>query len=64
MSGLIRTGVEYLADHPDLGRAGRVRGTRELLIAGTPYIVAYRVVGNRLRILSVIHSARRWPQSF
>jgi toxin ParE1/3/4 len=39
-------------------------GTRELVIAGTPFIVVYRVFGNSLRILSVIHGARRWPERF
>jgi toxin ParE1/3/4 len=60
----IRNAVEQLADHPHLGQPGRVEGTRELVIAGTPFIVVYRVLGNRLRILSVIHGARRWPQRF
>src|SRR5690349_21514783 len=59
---MIRTAVEQLADYPNLGRSGRVEGTREFVIAGTPYIVVYRVLNNRLRILSVIHGARRWPE--
>jgi toxin ParE1/3/4 len=61
---MIRNAVEQLADYPNLGRSGRVEGTRELVIAGTPYIVVYRVLDNRLRILSVIHGARRWPERF
>ena len=60
----IRNAVEQLVDHPHLGRPGRVEGTREFVIAGTPFIVVYRVVNNRLRILSVIHGARRWPDRF
>src|SRR5437764_1785820 len=35
----IRTAVERLQEFPFLGRPGRVEGTRELVIAGTPYIV-------------------------
>ncbi|HXP04907.1 MAG TPA: type II toxin-antitoxin system RelE/ParE family toxin [Stellaceae bacterium] len=61
---VIRAAVERLANHPNLGRAGRVAGTRELVVARTPYIVAYRVYDNQLRILSVIHGARRWPERF
>jgi toxin ParE1/3/4 len=61
---IIRNAVEHLADHPHLGRSGRVEGTRELVIAGAPYIVVYRVLDDRLRILSVIHGARRWPERF
>ncbi|MBV8889678.1 MAG: type II toxin-antitoxin system RelE/ParE family toxin [Alphaproteobacteria bacterium] len=60
----IRAAVERLTDHPNLGRPGRVQGTRELVVAGTPYIIAYRVLADRLRILSVLHGARRWPDQF
>jgi len=38
---VIRNAVERLADHPHLGRSGRVEGTRELVVAGTPYIVVF-----------------------
>jgi len=34
------------------------------VVARTPYIVAYRVYDNQLRILSVIHGARRSPERF
>jgi addiction module RelE/StbE family toxin len=50
--------VEILRDHPHLGRTGRIEGTRELVIAETPYIVAYRVAGGDVQILAVIHGAR------
>ena len=56
------TGIERLLRHPDLGRNGRVPGTRELIVA--PYIVAYRAKKTAIEILAVIHSARRWPDSF
>jgi toxin ParE1/3/4 len=53
--------VELLSINPALGKAGRVPKTRELVIAGTPYIVIYRAKGNRLEILRIFHSARQWP---
>jgi toxin ParE1/3/4 len=53
--------VQQLADFPELGRLGRIEGTRELVIAGTQYIVAYRVRGGKIRVLAVVHGARRWP---
>lgn len=62
--GAIRTAVERLADYPNLGRAGRIDGTRELFVAGLPYIVAYRVAEGEVRVLSVIHAARQWPRRF
>ncbi|MGE7367549.1 type II toxin-antitoxin system RelE/ParE family toxin [Neorhizobium sp. NPDC001467] len=36
-------------------------GTRELVVAGTPYIVAYCVKNNRVEVLFVQHGARLWP---
>jgi addiction module RelE/StbE family toxin len=42
----IQTAVERLERHPPLGRAGRVNGTRELIVGSAPYIVAYRIVEN------------------
>ena len=56
--------VQMLADHPHAGRAGRVPGTRELVIAGTPFIIPYRVVENTIQILRVLHAKRKWPRRF
>ena len=53
--------VESLEDYPNLGRAGRVPGTRELVVGGTPYLVIYRVHTNILWVLRILHHARRWP---
>ncbi|HVL70279.1 MAG TPA: type II toxin-antitoxin system RelE/ParE family toxin [Beijerinckiaceae bacterium] len=52
-----------LGQYPRLGRVGRVEGTRELVVAGTPYLVAYRITATEVQILAVIHGARRWPKS-
>jgi addiction module RelE/StbE family toxin len=50
-----------LPEHPAIGRPGRVPGTRELVIGGLPYIVAYRVRDSELELLRVLHTSRRWP---
>ena len=47
-----------------IGRKGRVEGTRELVIAGTPYIVPYRVRDDVVQIITVLHNAQRWPDQF
>jgi toxin ParE1/3/4 len=57
--------VEHLLpDNPQMGRPGRVPGTRELVVSQTPYIVPYRVQRATIQILRVFHGARRWPDSF
>lgn len=53
--------VEYLVKHPALGRSGRVRDTRELVVSGTPFIVIYRVRMHLIQILRLLHHARKWP---
>ncbi|HAG85191.1 MAG TPA: type II toxin-antitoxin system mRNA interferase toxin, RelE/StbE family [Cyanobacteria bacterium UBA12227] len=57
----IQQAVAQLAEFPNMGRIGRVEGTRELVIPSTPYFVVYRVKGNTVQILRVLHSARRYP---
>jgi toxin ParE1/3/4 len=59
----IEAAVARLADHPHSGRPGRVAGTRELVVSGTPYVVAYRVEQAAVVILRVLHGAQRWPRS-
>ncbi len=56
--------TQLLAEHPHAGRAGRVPGTRELVVTGTPFIIPYRVVENTVQILRVLHSKRKWPDRF
>ena len=60
----IATSVDRLATHPASGRPGRVAGTRELVVSGTPYLVPYRVRGETVEILRVFHGARKWPKEF
>ena len=57
----ISDAVGRLNKHPARGRPGRVTGTRELVVPGTPYIVPYRIRGNVVEVLRVFHAARRWP---
>jgi addiction module RelE/StbE family toxin len=53
--------VERLASHPALGRSRRIASTRELVIAGTPYIAVYQITSETVTILRLLHEAQRWP---
>jgi len=50
-----------LTKRPSIGRAGRVLGTRELVMGDLPYVVPYRVREQDIEILRVLHTSRRWP---
>ncbi|MBZ9732081.1 MULTISPECIES: type II toxin-antitoxin system RelE/ParE family toxin [unclassified Mesorhizobium] len=54
--------ADNLAEQPAMGRVGRVKGTRELVLADVPYIIPYRVIGEEIEILTVMHAAQRWPR--
>lgn len=51
-----------LANHPNMGRPGRIAGTRELIVTRFSYILPYRIRGGAVEVLRVFHTARRWPK--
>ncbi|MEI7932065.1 MAG: type II toxin-antitoxin system RelE/ParE family toxin [Alphaproteobacteria bacterium] len=53
--------LERLGEHPELGRKGRIPGTRELIVTRTPYLVVYRIGDGIVKIERVLHGAQRWP---
>jgi len=54
--------VAGLVRFPESGRPGRRLGTRELVVGRTPYLVPYRVRGETIEILRVLHGRQRWPE--
>ena len=54
--------IERLAQLPNLGRPGRVAGTRELVVPRVPYIIPYRLRGDRLEVVAVFHARQKWPK--
>lgn len=60
----IEAQVSMLSDHPRMGRPGRVKGTRELIVVRTPFIAAYRIKGKYVQILRVLHGAQQWTERF
>jgi toxin ParE1/3/4 len=59
----VMAAVADLLQFPQIGRPGRREGTRELVIGRTPYIVPYRLRGDLIEILRVLHGRQRWPDA-
>ncbi|MGL4489423.1 MAG: type II toxin-antitoxin system RelE/ParE family toxin [Rhizobiaceae bacterium] len=58
----LQDATRHLTTHPAIGRAGRIAGTRELVLADIPNIIAYRVTETTVEILTVVHTSQRWPE--
>ena len=54
--------IDALQRHPEMGRKGRVAGTREVILS--PYVIAYCVKKGVIELLGILHGARRWPDSY
>jgi toxin ParE1/3/4 len=59
----LRDSASMLGEQPNLGRPGRIPGTREFVVTHLPYILPYRVRNDTVEILRVFHTARKWPNS-
>lgn len=63
--------LRLLTQNAFMGRRGEIEGNRELVLADLGYIVAYRVLDDRVEVFFVQHGARlartalaRQPQQF
>ena len=54
--------IDLLTAQPQMGRPGRVLGTRELVVPDTPYVIPYRVRGEYLELIAVFHGRQKWPK--
>lgn len=57
----IRAAIDKLGGFPEMGRVGRIEGTREFPPPRTPFVVVYRVEAARIVIVRVLHGRQRYP---
>ena len=53
--------ADALKDMPLRGRAGRKPGTRELTVAGFPFVIIYRAGKEAVEVVRILHGSQRWP---
>lgn len=61
MLSRISNTMQLLATHPRVGHHGRVTGTRELVVTGTPFVLVYTIDGEALIVMRVLHAQQQWP---
>ena len=52
-----------LSQYPQIGRSGRIDGTRELVFPDNPFIVIYTVRQDTITVLTVFHAAQKFPDA-
>jgi toxin ParE1/3/4 len=57
----IAQAAHLLLAQPQIGRPGRVPGTREWVIGRTPYLLVYALTADEVHVLRVIHGKQQWP---
>ena len=55
--------IGTLETFPNLGRVGRVQGTREIAFPPLPFVAIYEVREEQIVILRILHGAQRWPSA-
>jgi toxin ParE1/3/4 len=61
VASMIVDAVGALSTFPERGRAGRIGGTRELVVTSLPWIAVYRVRDEAVEIVRIYHGAQDWP---
>jgi toxin ParE1/3/4 len=60
MDELFSEAVRRLTSYAHLGPAGRIAGTREVVVRQN-YRVVYQTMEDTVWVLALVHAARRWP---
>ncbi len=55
------SGAEQAREKPALYKVGRLKGTREIVVRPN-YVIVYRVEGDTVDILRVLHASQQWPK--
>jgi toxin ParE1/3/4 len=51
--------ISLLPNNPEIGRKGRVTGTREIVVAGTKFVLVWRIQPRKkvIQVLRVLHGS-------
>ncbi len=52
--------IDHLEKFSELGKAGRVKNTRELIVPKLLFIIVYKIYKTHIAIISIIHTSKKW----
>jgi toxin ParE1/3/4 len=55
---LLYDAARSLRTMPDRGRAGKIAGTKELVLDRIPYLVIYQVTGQVVELIHIVHTSQ------
>jgi plasmid stabilization system protein ParE len=55
--------VDHLEVHPELGLRCTTDGLRKLIVGGTPFIIFYDLMSDRIEIVAVVDGRRELPET-
>jgi addiction module RelE/StbE family toxin len=58
---IIYQAVASLSEFPNRGRSGRRPNTRELVFPDLPFLAIYRIRGDVVEVVRILHGAQKWP---
>lgn len=54
--------IGILKTMPHIGRKGKVKETKELILYEFPFLVVYRVKGEIVELLRILHQMEKYPK--
>ena len=55
----LKATADSLLLYPEIGRIGRVKGTREVVVSDMPYVLPCQITNKNIRILAIMHTSRK-----
>lgn len=59
--GRIMHSIKRLKEFPRSGRSWRLANTWEIVVPGLPYVVIYKIDGDRVMVAKLFHTSREFP---
>jgi len=56
----IENTIDKLEEFSQLGKVGRIKNTRELIVPRLPFVILYKIYPDKIAITSIMHTSKKW----